>query len=108
MHELMKIPDLVTHYNDFTKAYPTSSVYDFFEMHYLVHHEDNGDEKEDMKLPFKTFDFSPLSMSLQTPPKVFNLSFDFQIYSEKINNFQYSEGFSTEALRSVFRPPILG
>ncbi|PZP50221.1 MAG: hypothetical protein DI598_06015, partial [Pseudopedobacter saltans] len=56
LHQLMKLPRLIDHYEDFLQKSPESNFYAFFRIHYLISQdpETDSDYDQDMQLPFKS------------------------------------------------------
>lgn len=105
--QILKFPLLI---EQFVKHEVISNDYTllgFIEHHYFNNIKDS-DYQQDMKLPFKTYDFSSVSVSLvfifqeienylpEKPQKVI---------SEKKSHFIYKKDFVSEYHYSVFQPP---
>lgn len=78
----------------------------FFKHHYLDKNYDS-DYKQDMKLPFKTYDFTAASTSLVfTFQDIVNfLPQKPKLFLERNYNFVYKNNFVSEYHYSVFQPP---
>ena len=53
LHQLFKIPFLVTHYTEHNRLNSEVSVIDFLSMHYWGTDLNDNDQDKDMQLPFK-------------------------------------------------------
>lgn len=106
--QLLKAPKLIEHYITHKKSNPKITVFAFIKMHYLDDIKKDADYKEDMKLPFKSHDFSCFNFTIQAPPKSFTFQIpEYQHFVENTQNFYYTEGFTVQLQSFIFRPPIL-
>lgn len=104
--QVMKFPLLI---NQFVKHEIVNNDYSligFFEHHYLDKYYDS-DYEQDMKLPFKTYDFSAASSPLVIIfEEIGNcLPQKPKIDIERNSNFFYKNNFISEYHYSVFQPP---
>lgn len=75
-------------------------------MHYLDEQQKDSDYSQDMKLPFKTHDYSFSAISITIPPKRVELTFPVnKIFIEKKLNFIYSETFYPSVFQKIWQPP---
>lgn len=56
LHELMRLPALVAHYNEHRSKDDNLSFIDFLKIHYTGNHPKDNDNSEDDKLPFNSGD----------------------------------------------------
>lgn len=106
VRQVAKLPKLVQHYISHKIADHDISVYAFFKMHYLDEQKKDKDYSEDMKLPFKTHDFSSTLITLNIPPEKENLIFTHHlIYVDYSTNFSYSEKFYPSVFQKIWEPP---
>lgn len=54
LHQFFKLPALLEHYRDHQRENPALSLLDFLKLHYTPHHPNDGDQREDEQLPFKS------------------------------------------------------
>ncbi len=54
LHQLLRIPELVIHYNQHSRKDSSMSVRDFLQLHYAMAHPVDNDEQDDEELPFKS------------------------------------------------------
>ncbi len=82
------------------------SIFAFFKMHYIDEQVKDSDYKQDMKLPFKTHDFSNSIVNLNIPPErtTFNI-LNQSIYVDYSSNFSYSEKFYPSVFSKIWEPP---
>lgn len=106
VRQVAKLPKLVQHYISHKIADHDISVYAFFKMHYLDEQKKDKDYSEDMKLPFKSHDFSSTLITLNIPPENENLIFPHHlIYVDYSTNFSYSEKFYPSVFQKIWEPP---
>lgn len=104
--QVLKFPLLIEQFVKHEIVNNDYSLIGFFEHHYLNNSYDS-DYEQDMKLPFKTFDFTVTSTLMFTfqeiesylpqKPKI--------LFTEKKSNFSYKKNFISEYQKSVFQPP---
>lgn len=106
LKELAKLPLLIEHFIEHVEANPHLDIVSFLNMHYFNGDPIDEDYEEDMKLPFKTLDFSSSVVFLIIP------SFHEAIlpYVSKIvtnlTSPNYKNDFSkSAALSSIWQPP---
>ena len=103
--QVVKMPKLIEHFISH-KLNNNMSFYDFLKMHYVDEQLVDNDYKQDMKLPFKTYDFSSSSITLNIPPeKVAINSQRHLIFVDFSNNFSYSEKYYPLVFQNVWEPP---
>ena len=105
--QILKFPLLMQQFLKHEIVNNDYSVIGFFKHHYIDKTYDS-DYEQDMKLPFKTYDFTATSASLiftiqesgnylpQKPKKIFK---------ERNFNFIYKKDFISEYQISIFQPP---
>lgn len=104
--QIGKIPKLIEHYISHQAKNHDMSVFAFLKMHYLDKQIADDDYDEDMKLPFKTHDFSSVSIVLNVPPEKPTLNIQHQaIYVDYSSNFSYSEKFYPSIIQKIWEPP---
>lgn len=54
LHQLLRIPELVSHFNQHSRKDSSMSIRDFLQLHYTASHPDDMDEQDDQELPFKS------------------------------------------------------
>ena len=104
--QILKLPNLIEHYISHELRDSNTTLFSFFKMHYLDEHQIDSDYSQDMKLPFKTHDFSFSAFSLTVPPKPLDFSLTAKrIFVEKKQNFAYSENFYPSVFQKIWQPP---
>ena len=106
LKELNRIPLLFIHYAHHLEEDSTMTVAQFFDMHYMHGIVFDEDYEQDMQLPFKTFDFSPLPVFVFQHYKEFDIIKKTSpfIIKDKINT-SYSFYLSDAKLKGIFHPP---
>ena len=106
VRQVAKIPKLIEHYISHQAENPGISVAAFLKIHYLDQHIVDDDYDEDMKLPFKTHDFSSISITLNIPPEkaTFNILHP-SVFVDFSNNFSYSEKNYPSIFQKIWEPP---
>ncbi len=75
-------------------------------MHYLDAPVKDSDYNQDMSLPFKTHDISPIAINLVVPPKKIEFNFEpKKLFVEKKQNFAYSETLYPSVFQKIWQPP---
>ncbi|MBK7808626.1 MAG: hypothetical protein IPJ51_20415 [Saprospiraceae bacterium] len=97
---------LFIHYAQHLEEDSTMTVAQFFDMHYMHGIVFDEDYEQDMQLPFKTFDFSPLPVFVFQHYKEFDIIKKTSpfIIKDKINT-SYSFYLSDAKLKGIFHPP---
>ncbi|MBK7522854.1 MAG: hypothetical protein IPI53_01385 [Saprospiraceae bacterium] len=106
LKEICKIPLLVLHYSNHLKENPAMSLAEFFDMHYLRGMVLDEDFEQDQQLPFKTMDFTTLSVFVLSEKKDILLPQRslVKVYKNKLNAVYLF--FKEELhLSGVFHPP---
>lgn len=104
--QVLKLPNLVEHYISHTLRDQRTSLYSFCKMHYLDAPVKDADYSQDMKLPFKTHDFSVASVVITVPPKAVELSFPRSMVTSYMRqHFTYSENFYPSVFQKIWQPP---
>lgn len=101
----MKLPVLITHFNEHKQRDNNVTFVDFLSMHYWGTDIDDHDEDRDSQLPFKTTDIHPIQVFYTPVLREVNL---------KENNHQFAEMkypslnnslLPDPAVVALFRPP---
>lgn len=104
--EILKLPLLIEHFQEHKSEKKETTVLGFFVLHYLSGNIKDSDYHEDMKLPFKTHDFSCYNLTIQDLPKIFEFNFsEIKIFENKNKNFYYFLNFSEGKTFSFYPPP---
>ena len=106
VRQLVKMPNLIEHFISHKITDSGMSIFAFFKMHYIDEQVKDSDYKQDMKLPFKTHDFSNSIVNLNIPPErtTFNI-LNQSIYVDYSSNFSYSEKFYPSVFSKIWEPP---
>lgn len=100
------MPRLIEHYISHKIANHDMSLYAFIKMHYIDEQIVDSDYKQDMKLPFKTHDFSSSVVNLNIPPESPSLNILQQsIYVDRSTHFSYSEKYYPSVFSKIWEPP---
>ena len=106
VRQLAKMSRLIEHYISHKIASHDMSLFAFFKMHYIDEQIVDSDYNQDMKLPFKTHDFSSISIALNIPPEKTTFNIQHQsIYVDVSSNFSYSEKFYPSVFQKIWEPP---
>lgn len=106
VRQLVKMPKLIEHFITHKIGDSEMSVYAFFKMHYIDEQIVDSDYNQDMKLPFKTHDFSSVLIVLNIPPE--NSTVNIQrpsMYVDYSSNFSYSEKYFPSVFQKIWEPP---
>lgn len=105
--EILKLPAFVEHYKEHKSLNKDITVFKFIVLHYLSGSKKDKDYQEDMKLPFKTHEFSSFAFITFDLPKTFNLEINTpkKVFTDKKENFYYSKDFVINNYQSIFQPP---
>ncbi|UBB90772.1 hypothetical protein J4771_05345 [Candidatus Kaistella beijingensis] len=104
--QVLKLPNLIEHYISHELRDKNTTLYSFIKMHYLDAPVKDSDYNQDMSLPFKTHDLSPISINLVVPPKKIEFNFEQKkLFVEKKQNFAYSETFYPSVFQKIWQPP---
>jgi hypothetical protein len=103
LHELFKLPILITHFRHHQQEDKSLTLVDFLKIHYLESHPMDNDDTEDSRLPFKF----PVNVNAQdlfvvelkeTPEKKLPLC------TGNISTF-HAEGMPSHRSFPIFHPP---
>lgn len=107
LHQLVKIPRLVEHYQQFVKDNPGFGFSTFMRVHYSYQlNIDDSDYEQDRQLPFKSLDGCCISMATNiivpqpyyfVAPRIFLPSRDYPLHKEDFHAYIVSQ--------SIFQPP---
>lgn len=105
----MKLPEFIEHYKEHKAENKDINILTFITLHYLNGSEKDADYEKDMKLPFKTHDFSQISSySTQDITNVLEIDIPLVKHFREIKrNFHYDFRFSSYNEFSIFQPPEL-
>jgi hypothetical protein len=106
LREMVKLPILIAHYIQHKQMDASLTWAGFFDMHYMHGIVFDDDYEQDMKLPFKTFDFTPLPVFViqnlkEWMPAIKPVDF---VFKSKINS-SLLFSFQDAMLTGVFHPP---
>lgn len=106
VRQCLKLPNLVEHFISHKLRDADTSLYSFIKMHYIENHGVDSDYEQDMKLPFKTHDFSVTSTNIQFPPKKIEFSFTHNpVTIHNQHSFAYCESFYPSVFLKIWQPP---
>ena len=106
LQQVVKMPKLIEHYISHKMENHDISVFAFIKIHYLDDQQVDKDYDQDMKLPFKTYDFSSISIAISIPPEKTSFNFLHQpIFVDVSSNFSYSEKNYPSVFLKIWEPP---
>ena len=106
VRQLAKFPNLVEHFISHKLSNSDMSIFAFLKMHYIDAQVKDTDYKQDMKLPFKTHDFSSSIVNLNIPPETPSLNIVQQsVFVDRSTHFSYSEKFYPSVFSKIWEPP---
>jgi hypothetical protein len=106
LHQFIKIPLLLTHFQEHRKAEPGMTLIAFLKLHYASgEHPDDRDEDDDNQLPFRSMGTLQHTDILYSFRK--EISFDSPEFSLKSSPGIHPEGHPSHRSFSIFHPPRL-
>lgn len=106
--ELLKLPQLAQHYKEHQQEQEEITFAAFLHQHYLLGEVNDADKKQDMKLPYKSIDFTN-SICFTVLPSIISIEYlkttDFEVL-KPANSF-YVNCFSSNNFSSIWQPPKL-
>lgn len=104
--QLLKIPELVEHYAAHSMRDRQTDVMSFIKMHYWDAPVKDADYQQDMRLPFKSHDYSAAMVSLQAPPRTFEFHLSIDVMPDiAAHHFTYSETYYPSVFLKIWQPP---
>ncbi|MBX2899007.1 MAG: hypothetical protein KF775_05140 [Cyclobacteriaceae bacterium] len=108
LHDLSKIPYMISHFQQHKNKAAAFSITDFFDLHYGAQAEqhDQQEHEQHQGLPFKTHDCTFAHMGMMLPcfePRIessFSLTMGY-------NNF-YESTYSSHIGHAIWQPPRVG
>lgn len=106
LHQLLKIPVLISHFIEHKKEDPNISLLSFLKMHYQANPVKDKDYDRDMQLPFKADNCNFLGLAFYTHKPSFEI-INREEFIEQ-NRFDFYTPFSSaQVLNSIWQPPRL-
>ncbi len=104
--ELLKFPILVQHYKEHQQEHPEITFANFVNQHYTQGDVNDVDRDQDLKLPYKSIDFTHAT-SFTVLPTITSLEFNEVIAFEllKAPTNYYNIVFSSDNFSSIWQPP---
>jgi hypothetical protein len=103
LHELFKLPFLITHLRHHQQEDKSLTLVDFLRIHYLGNHPMDNDDTEDSQLPFKSpGNVSPLDIFI--PGLKETVEKKLTPFTGNINTF-HPEGMPSHRSFPIFHPP---
>ena len=103
LHELLRIPMLVSHYNQHSRQDASMSVGDFLQLHYTATHPDDKDDQDDRELPFKSLaGINHLDQQWPSPILFVTVPYSPQ---QTVYNVFYQQGAPAHFVDGIFHPP---
>ena len=103
VHELLRLPVLLEHFEEHKSQVNDMSFVDFLLMHYKT---DVAHDDQDNQLPFKVPGHSFTAISMVLPPLKMTLT-DVPPSTELSYTFDYQESYFSSSLQAIFQPPKL-
>lgn len=105
-HEIMKLPNLVSHYNEHKEENKNMTLWKFLCIHYAHGEVYDDDRDKDMKLPYKSIDCHASSLVITLPPTHhYDLQFNHSFDEEKKQTSYYHNTFCSDNFQSIWQPP---
>ena len=105
LHELAKVGAFVAHFAEHQKENKDITLIEFIKIHYFSGNVVDADYEQDMKLPFKTTDFSNFSPTHTIPQPVF-LAFQPVLSIESVGLPLYDQSaLPSSHLNDIWQPP---
>ncbi len=103
LHQLSRIPELISHFNQHSRKDSSMSFRDFLQLHYTTSHPDDKDEQDDQELPFK----SMAGINHLDQPWSIPLFFMLTLCPEPGAVFIlcYEQGLPCKTVAGIFHPP---
>lgn len=106
MGQLLKIPAFITHFKEHQQQDRNISLWEFLCIHYAHGNVKDADYEKDMKLPFKTHDYSGLQFNFTTPPKVTAFIAARVVYFSSPKKYYTTDADFTASFHSlIWQPP---
>lgn len=104
--ELLKFPILVQHYKEHQQEHPEITFASFVNQHYTQGDVNDVDRDQDLKLPYKSIDFTHAT-SFTVLPTITSLEFNEVIAFEllKAPTNYYNIVFSSDNFSTIWQPP---
>ena len=105
-HEIMKLPNLVSHYNEHKGENKNMTLWKFLCIHYAHGEVYDDDRDKDMKLPYKSIDCHASSLVITLPPTHhYDLQFNHSFDEEKKQTSYYHNTFCSDNFQPIWQPP---
>ena len=106
VRQVLKMQILIEHFISHKISNSDMSIYAFLKMHYIDEQIIDSDYKQDMKLPFKTHDFSSSTITLNIPPEKATINLQRHlVHVDNSTNFSYSEKYYPSVFQQIWEPP---
>lgn len=104
--QLLKLPELVSHYAEHKQRNQQMSIWGFLYMHYINDFKMDADYAKDMKLPFKASENTSHLMSSVCPTSLEITHITQVVYNERTKKplIDHSE-FANQYLAAIWQPP---
>lgn len=105
--ELLKLPQLAQHYKEH-QSEENLSFSEFLHEHYTKGDVNDADHQKDLKLPYKSIDYSH-SITFTVLPTIIAFEFEKTVIYEELmlpSNF-YTIPFYSDNISSIWQPPKL-
>ncbi len=109
LHQLLKLPFLIEHFFEHKEQTQSITIWEFLSLHYAHHSDQDNDDEQDRKLPFKSHDYCGFALAIAEVPKTESPEFKNQerlLFFEP-NRYQLSDepSRSSSILDSIWQPP---
>jgi hypothetical protein len=104
LYQLMKLPALTHHFNEHQITDPELGIAEFLFLHYRELENYDSDAHEDMKLPFKSFEYNFASAPIAYTEKIEFSGFVFNDIETTLF-FDYQEQNTIHIPNTVWQPP---
>ncbi len=106
MSQLLKLPVLLSHFEEHQADNPGLSLAEFLQMHYAGDDRNDSDHQRDMQLPFKTHDNCSAQLLQVCPPLSCSVALPRILHAEGPQpGFPHDVFVSSAFLSNIWQPP---
>lgn len=104
--ELLKLPVLLTHFEEHRAVNSQLTLVQFLHMHYTGDDQNDADQQRDMQLPFKTHDNCSAQLIQVCPPLFCSVALPRILHAERPQpGFPHDVFVSSAYLSNIWQPP---
>lgn len=105
LHEFSKLPEFIKHFTEHRSENKNLSLMDFLKLHYFNGDVKDTDYDQDMKLPFKSHDFTQISSLHFSVPSVQQFSLNSPLTLRLPVSIAYNDWIPGSVVEDIFQPP---